>query len=222
MINITIVIIPRYTINGIPNIVAIERAAVSVYNAMDKVGDIEIGERFISDYETDISIDKYKFGSINKMEKYRFLNPWLALNQNNYKEYKNTDILERKELLQKVLKGNILSMAKNLKYWVENQIIVETEVTPITVNYKNKKMIAVKTLIFLLIFGFLIAYKLERRMFPHPKMITAGDKIGRNCAASRYSNLNLNNKIPGFKNIINNIAGGKDNNNVYLRTVFIK
>ena len=50
---------------------------------------------------------------------YSFLTPWLALNESNYKKYQRFgNWTRRKELLEKILIGNIISMSKGLGYTV--------------------------------------------------------------------------------------------------------
>jgi len=55
--------------------------------------------------------------------KYKFITPWLALNEKNFERFINlTDKKDRKDLLQKILIGNIISIAKNLGYTVPETI----------------------------------------------------------------------------------------------------
>ena len=57
---------------------------------------------------------------------YSFLTPWLALNEKNYEQYmKFGTWSERKELLENILIGNILSVSKSLGYTVAEPIKVE-------------------------------------------------------------------------------------------------
>lgn len=53
------------------------------------------------------------------LQRYHFLTPWLALNEKNYEKYQMRGAwAERKELLEKILIGNIISMSKSLGYTV--------------------------------------------------------------------------------------------------------
>ena len=50
---------------------------------------------------------------------YKFLHPWLALNEKNYEKYQRLGMWKQKKaLLEKILLGNILSMSKSLGYTV--------------------------------------------------------------------------------------------------------
>jgi hypothetical protein len=53
------------------------------------------------------------------VQTYSFLTPWLALNEKNYEKYQMFGSWgKRKELLEKILIGNIISMSKSLGYTV--------------------------------------------------------------------------------------------------------
>ena len=54
---------------------------------------------------------------------YRFLTPWLALNERNYEKYQGLENwTEKKEFLAKILIGNIISMSKGIGYTVPEPI----------------------------------------------------------------------------------------------------
>lgn len=54
---------------------------------------------------------------------YTFLTPWLALNEKNYEKYVMTGSWEkRKQLLESILIGNIISISKSLGYTVTEPI----------------------------------------------------------------------------------------------------
>lgn len=65
--------------------------------------------------------------STNDESKYSFLSPWLALNENNYKEYQKicNSPDEIRSLLSRVLIGNLLSFSKSVGYSVDEQIEVD-------------------------------------------------------------------------------------------------
>jgi hypothetical protein len=74
------------------------------------------------------------------------ISKWHALSQKNYQEYRQlTNDNERHLLLEKILKGNILAMAKGLEWQVDKHIdlrisqIEREDVLP----YKNKKIISI-------------------------------------------------------------------------------
>jgi len=59
------------------------------------------------------------FGVAGDKIVYSFLTPWLALNAKNYEKYQMLGTWgKKKELLEKILIGNIISMSKSLGYTV--------------------------------------------------------------------------------------------------------
>ncbi|MEO0021482.1 MAG: CRISPR-associated endonuclease Cas6 [candidate division WOR-3 bacterium] len=69
-----------------------------------------------------------EFGSAPQLLPYTFLSPWLALNEQNYQHYVCAGSPQaRRELLERILVGNILSVAKGLGYTVTAPLTAELE-----------------------------------------------------------------------------------------------
>ena len=63
------------------------------------------------------------FSLTSEQKHYSFLTPWLALNEKNYEKYQMLGSwAKKKELLDKILIGNIISMSKSLGYTVPGPI----------------------------------------------------------------------------------------------------
>ena len=63
------------------------------------------------------------FSVSSKKVQYAFITPWLALNESNYNKYVKYGYWQKKkELLEKILIGNIISMSKSLGYTVPETI----------------------------------------------------------------------------------------------------
>lgn len=72
---------------------------------------------------------------------YRFITPWLGLNQNNYKKYVNSQSWkDKKEILNRVLVGNLLSMSKGLGIIVNKRLYAKTHFEEVMADYKGVKM----------------------------------------------------------------------------------
>jgi hypothetical protein len=71
----------------------------------------------------DASFQELPYGCVKTLSSYSFLTPWLALNEKNYEKYQRLGTwAKKKEMLEKILIGNIISMSKSLGYTVPEPI----------------------------------------------------------------------------------------------------
>lgn len=93
-----------------------------------------IREKLIHEKEFDIKPS-------SEEKHYKFITPWLGLNQTNYKKYMNTSSWkDKKEILSRVLVGNLLSMSKGLGIIVNKRLYAKTHFNEKIVEYKGVKM----------------------------------------------------------------------------------
>ena len=88
-----------------------------------------------------LNVNAFNLNVWDKMFRYRIFN-WIALNPENHKKYRATDSLaERIEILEKILTAHILSFAKGVEWFLEEDKKIEVKITEIiaekTVKYKN-------------------------------------------------------------------------------------
>lgn len=69
-----------------------------------------------------------EFGMTDNLIEYTFESCWIALNNENQRIYKLSSYKERKEMLEKILINNIISLCKTLKYQAEKRFKVELNV----------------------------------------------------------------------------------------------
>ena len=94
----------------------------------------KITEKLIHEKEVDIKPS-------SEEKHYKFLTPWLGLNQNNYQKYMNSKSWkDKKEILNRVLVGNLLSMSKGLGIIVNKRLYAKTHFEEKIVEYKGVKM----------------------------------------------------------------------------------
>lgn len=128
------------TFNGVPGVMALNEASKILIQAFYDIDHIDLKEAIIEIMERGYSVKKQAFGTSEHLISYRFLSPWMALNQKNYSDYQKADEQGKIEILKKILIGNIISMSKYLGYTVDRQIQVLIKLKPMMVNYKNQKM----------------------------------------------------------------------------------
>ena len=83
---------------------------------------VDINGETISLETAEVKTKNTEFGLSDSLIEYKFENIWYALNQKNHKRYLNSSKEEKKELLEKILIGNIISISKYLKYDVKDKI----------------------------------------------------------------------------------------------------
>lgn len=129
-------------VNDIPIIIGINEGIDILKIIFMDLEKLELGNLKFDINEKFIDLSNGTWGIAPKMLHYSFINPWMALNQKNYPQYANGDQAAKKDILKRILTGNILSVSKSLNYTVEEHIQAAVDLKPIEVNFKNKTMIA--------------------------------------------------------------------------------
>lgn len=112
-------------IDGNPLVIGINEGADVLQKIYGDIDYIKIGHSEYRITQKTIILRTDYFG-INEVDNYySFITPWLALNEKNYEQYQKFGTWEkRKELLEKILIGNIISISKSLGYTVPEPIKV--------------------------------------------------------------------------------------------------
>lgn len=98
-----------------------------------------IGDKLINTYEKRIYKKSENYGINEDYIEYKFVSPWVALNQKNISDYKKSNQMEKEEILRKVLIGNIISMSKGLNYTIEDKVQCWLNLKEKEVNIKGIK-----------------------------------------------------------------------------------
>ena len=112
-------------LQGSPLILGINEGADVLKEIYDKFDEIKLGESRYSIMERGVSVKSEEFGCTEEIHSYRFATPWLALSQDNYRRFQNSSGEEKRELLRRILVGNILSASKGLGYVAKEHIRLE-------------------------------------------------------------------------------------------------
>ena len=112
-------------LQGSPLILGINEGADVLKEIYDKFDEITLGESKYRVMERGVCIKSEEFGCTEEIHSYRFATPWLALSQDNYARFQNASREEKRDLLRKILVGNILSASKGLGYVAKEHIRLE-------------------------------------------------------------------------------------------------
>lgn len=103
-------------------------------NYLNTGKEYKITEKTLTEKEVDIKPS-------SEEKHYKFITPWIGLNTKNYPKYMNLKTWkEKKELINKILVGNILSMSKGLGIIVNKRLYAKTHFEEKIVDYKSVKM----------------------------------------------------------------------------------
>ncbi len=83
-------------------------------------------------------------GTAPQLQQYRFASPWLALNEQNHKQWLGDTPAQQQQLLPRILTGNMLSFYKGvgLRLQAHQRILVHAQLQPTQVQFKNNTMAA--------------------------------------------------------------------------------
>ncbi|MBD3287458.1 DNA repair protein [candidate division KSB1 bacterium] len=120
-------------LNYTPTIVGINSGADVLKQIQFSISEMKIADAVIPITEKSITVSEQKFGLDKELHFYKFVSPWLALNQKNYHSYRNADYHGKFDLLNRILVGNLLSMSKAMEYTVPDRIEItnDTRLKPV-------------------------------------------------------------------------------------------
>lgn len=125
----------------IPTIIACEEGIQSIYPWILNVKALNIGGTIYHGLQKEIHIQDVVIGDSSQQISYRFLTPWIALNQKNFAVYQMLDSQEQTIFLSRMLIGNILSMCKGFSVTINNQLHPTHNLHQVPVRYKGNQMI---------------------------------------------------------------------------------
>lgn len=128
-------------LNGNPFVIGVNEGAMLIVNNFLDIDKMTLDDKLYEEPEGIIQMKNETLLAGEDSFKYKFITPWHGLNQKNFKKYKNMDRKkEQDDFLSSILIGNILSFAKGIDWWVEEDILVDANLEEVPIYYKNNKM----------------------------------------------------------------------------------
>ena len=128
-------------IRGIPVVQAIEDGIPALQSVILNRETLNLGGRIWSRGELQMELGDYLLGDTEEYHRYRFASPWFGLNQTNFRRYKAAGPEGRKQLLERVLTGNLLSLSKGLGLTVERRLVVDCALREAEMQFKNEDVL---------------------------------------------------------------------------------
>lgn len=115
-------------IDGTPLLMGIKDGINSLWKVFDDISELNLDNMTHEIFDKKSLLKEVHLGISDKQISYTFLAPWLALNEKNYDKYQRLGSWpKKKELLESILIGNIISMSKSLGYTVPEPIKANIE-----------------------------------------------------------------------------------------------
>jgi hypothetical protein len=129
-------------INKIPTLVALNEGAELLSSLFLKIDQIKLDGKAYPVFSKNIEQRKIAAGIGESLYEYRFDTLWMALNQQNHKEYIRLNPEEKGEKLNRVLRNNILSFYKGAGIWLDDKVMTRGKFTEKETKFKDNKMLA--------------------------------------------------------------------------------
>lgn len=131
-------------INGSPMIIGIEEGVDVLKKIYFDIAELKLNCSYKTNLhsEIELTVSEEKFGYSDDFIEYKFVTPWMALNQKNHNRFINNTKENNYNLLKSILVGNVLSLSKSLGYKIEPRIYTKQKLIKGNVNFKNKAMTA--------------------------------------------------------------------------------
>ena len=114
--------------DGEPSIIAVAEGAEAVARLRLVGIALRLGASEHRVLDATTTVTREQLGSTNMPQTYRFLSPWLALNQQNYRRYESMSAPERQSWLDCQVVNNCLSLAKSYGLRVTRRLQAKTRV----------------------------------------------------------------------------------------------
>lgn len=125
-------------LDGKAIVFGIKSGADEVSKLFNEIDEIIIGTEKFNILDKQLTIKSHAFTVTDDFKQYRFVTPWLALNEGNFLKFKQANWVTRKQMLARILIGNVLSALKGLDITVEKKIFAKIDyVKPVTCSLKG-------------------------------------------------------------------------------------
>ena len=107
-----------------------------------QVDELRIGKEVYAVNDLSVSLMEEPLGQCIEFRSYRFASPWMALNQENYREFVKLNTIQQKQRLKQILRGNLLTLSKGFGYTIPDFDAVELDgwFKPVERNFHNIPM----------------------------------------------------------------------------------
>lgn len=130
-------------LDGVPTLVGLKEGADLLIQLFLKIKELKIEQRTYPVFQKNIESKIVNIGLTNDLIAYRFQTLWMALSQQNYREYLAEDDEQKGKHLKSILTGNLLSFFKAMDYRADETVMVNLKIiAERETQFKNNAMLA--------------------------------------------------------------------------------
>lgn len=133
----------QYKIIGqVPYLVGLGKGAGLLASLFLKINELRLEDQTYPLHSKNIQSSLWAPQVGHDLYSYRFSTLWMALNQENYRAYRQMKEHDQQQKLKQILIGNMLSFLKGVGVRLpdEQRILVQTQLTPSQTTFKDQKM----------------------------------------------------------------------------------
>ena len=131
-------------IDKVPCLVGLGEGADLLAGLFIKVRELKLDDQVIPVHTKNIESRQWQPEVCQDLHTYSFKTLWMALNQQNYREYLQEDESRKQEHLKRILIGNILSFLKGMDIYLDpgQRLLAQLSVYPSKTRFKDQPMFA--------------------------------------------------------------------------------
>ncbi len=129
-------------VKGCPVLVGFMEGSELLIELFLRIRELNIDGRCFPVKEKNIRQIKSTLSVNQQLFNYKFETLWMALNQENFKQYSTLNMQEKKKFLNRQLQNNILSLYKGLSFWTTERIMATSQLKEKHTKFKNHTMLA--------------------------------------------------------------------------------
>ena len=130
-------------VDSVPILLGLNEGATLLTEMFLKVSELKIDNvvypvlsKNLDHFHVEVNLD-------NQLHTYQFANLWMALNTDNYERYTSKrSSAEKQELLNTVLRNNLLSFFKGVNIWIDAPVMVKGVFEERKTHFKGQTMLA--------------------------------------------------------------------------------
>ncbi|AKD54479.1 CRISPR-associated endonuclease Cas6 [Spirosoma radiotolerans] len=131
-------------LNHIPTLVGLGEGATLLTQLFLQMREVQIENQTFPVLSKHIRHEQIPIGIADDLIEYRFETLWMALNQDNFRDYRRYAEAEQQAQLKRVLTSQLLALFREFGLWLQphERILVRLSVEERTTQFKNQTMVA--------------------------------------------------------------------------------